>query len=77
VKKLDTNMAIKIETIITDDAGNQVTFSQDYQEENTLLDKNVDEIEVLIMKAKKDMGKLAELELLRLNQSDYTKKKKH
>jgi hypothetical protein len=68
-------MAIKIQTTITDDAGNEVIFSQHYQEENTLLDKNVDEIEVLIMKAKKDMGKLAELELLRLNQSDYTKKK--
>ena len=68
-------MAIKIETIITDDLGNRVIVHQEYEEETSLLDKNIDDIEVLVMKAKKDMGKSAELELLRLNQSDYTKKK--
>jgi lipoate synthase len=70
-------MAIKIETTITDDQGNRIIVSQAYQEENSLLNKNIDEIELLIMKAKKDVGKLAELELLHLNQRDYTKKKKN
>lgn len=69
-------MAIKIETILTDDNGNRIIVSQEYQEEKSLLERNIDEIELLIMKAKKDVGKLAELELLHLNQREYTKKKK-
>jgi lipoate synthase len=69
-------MGIKVETIITDDQGNRIVVHHQYEEETSLLDKNVDDIELLVMKAKKDMGKSAELELLRLNQSDYTKKKK-
>lgn len=68
-------MAIKIETIITDDLGNRVIVHHEYEEETSLLDKNIDDIEVLVMKAKRDMGKSAELELIRLNQRDYTKKK--
>lgn len=68
-------MGIKVETIITDDQGNRIVVHHQYEEESSLLDKNVDDIELLVMKAKKDMGKSAELELLRLNQSDYTKKK--
>lgn len=68
-------MGIKVETIITDDQGNRIVVHHQYEEETSLLDKNVDDIELLVMKAKKDMGKSAELELLRLNQSDYTKKK--
>ncbi len=69
-------MAIKIETIITDEAGNRVVVHHQYEEETSLLDKNIDDIESLIVKAKRDIGKSAELELLRLNQSDFTKKKK-
>jgi hypothetical protein len=69
-------MAIKIETILTDGQGNRIIVSHDYPEETSLLGKNVDEIESLIVKAKRDIGKDAESELLKLNQSDYTQKKK-
>jgi hypothetical protein len=70
-------MAIKIETILTDDQGNRIIVSQDYPEETSLLGKNVDDIESLIVKGKRDIGKAAESELLNLNQLDYTKKKKN
>ena len=69
-------MGIRIETILTDDQGNRVVVNHQYEEETSLLDKNIDDIESLIVKAKKDIGKSAELELLRLNQSNFTKKKK-
>jgi hypothetical protein len=68
-------MAIRIETILTDDAGNRIVVSQEYREEKTLLDKNVDEIEALILKAKTAIGQLAECELLKENQRAYTEKK--
>jgi len=69
-------MAIKIETIITDEDGNRIVVSQEYTDTISLTDKNLDEIETLVFKAKMDIGVLAEQELLNLNQSKYSKKKK-
>jgi hypothetical protein len=68
-------MAIKIETIITDEDGNRIVVSQEYTDTASLRDKNLDEIEILVFKAKMDIGVLAEQELLNLNQSKYSKKK--
>jgi len=69
-------MAIKIETIITDEDGNRIVVSQEYTDTISLTDKNLDEIETLVFKAKMDIGVLAEQELLNLNQSKYSKKKR-
>ena len=69
-------MAIKIETIITDEDGNRIVVSQEYTDTTSLTDKNLDEIETLVFKAKMDIGVLAEQELLNLNQSKYSKKKR-
>jgi len=68
-------MAIKIETILTDSNGNRIAVSQEYPNIESLVDKNIDQIEGLVFKAKTDIGALAERELLNLNQAEYSKKK--
>lgn len=68
-------MAVKIETIITDSDGNRIVVSQEYLNIVSLVDKNIDEIEDLVLKAKKDISVLAEEELLNLNQTKYSEKK--
>lgn len=62
-------MAVKIETIITDSNGNRIIVSQEYSDIVSLVDKNIDQIEDFVLKAKKDISVLAEQELLNLNKT--------
>jgi hypothetical protein len=64
---------IKVEMIFTDDLGNKIVASTSY--DNTLLSTSLDEIEALVLQAKSDLGKEAEHNLLKLNQSEFNKKK--
>jgi hypothetical protein len=68
-------MSIQIETIITDETGNRITISTHYEKES-LLASNLETIELLVVKAKHDLGKSMESEILLLNQQAHTKKKK-
>jgi hypothetical protein len=68
-------MSIQIETIITDEKGNRITISTHYEKES-LLASNLETIELLVVKAKHDLGKSMESEILLLNQEAHTKKKK-
>jgi hypothetical protein len=69
-------MAVKIETILTDDLGNRIVVSKEYSGEQSLLNTSLEATEQLIWNAKRDIGVLAEQELLKLNQRESNEKKK-
>jgi hypothetical protein len=64
---------IKIEMIFTDDLGNKIVANTSC--EDSLTGKTLDGIEQLVYKAKSDLGAVAEHEILKLNQTTFSKKK--
>jgi hypothetical protein len=70
-------MAVKIETILTDDLGNRIVVTQEYSGDLSLQTPNIEATEQLVWKAKQDIGLLVEQELWVLNQKMETEKKKN